>query len=310
MTCQENTQKTIVDDPLIKLGRQGYPNVAIDSPRDFAIAVIGMGIQRVAHMTLEAILVLQRCRQGFVAGLDQKSVEEFRRALVSHLGSDELLPPLVSLSPAYRPDRKRRENYVEAADAVLDGAATQAPVAYLTPGNPIVYDRVAKEILDGARARGLSVAVVPGISSIDTVLVDLRQEPGPGLQIYEASCFVGSGVKPDTRYGCLLMQVGVFGTNYAVLGREPHVQALAPLKKYLLQFYPAAHLTVLVRSAAREDRGASIHHVSVESLDHVPANLQQGASLFIPALSAPQLDKAFHARMECLDQLNAHYPKS
>src|SRR5580658_9195302 len=136
-----------------------------------------MGVQRVTHMTLEAITVLQRCRRGFVAGLDQDSVDEFRTALASHLGSDQSLPLLVSLSPAYRHDRKRRENYVEAAGIVLDAATAQQPVAYLTPGNPVVYDRVAKEVLDGARSRSLPTVVLPGISSIDTVLVDLRQEP-------------------------------------------------------------------------------------------------------------------------------------
>ena len=193
---------------------------------DFAIALVGIGIERVSHITLEAIAVLQRCSRGFVAGFEQPSVNEFCAALMLHLKHGESLPPLHSLSQAYRQDRLRRENYFEATEIVIAAAQSQRPVAYLTPGHPTTYDRVAREILARAESLNLPTRIVAGISSIDTVLVDFRQEPGPGLQIYEASCFVGAGVQPDTRFGCLLMQVGVFGTDYAVIGRAPDARSL------------------------------------------------------------------------------------
>lgn len=281
-----------------------------DKAIDFAIALIGMGVQHVTHMTLEAITVLQRCKCGFVAGADQKAVDGFRDTLASYLKPGDLLPALVSLSPAYRHDRRRRENYVEAASIVLEATGSQQPVAYLTPGNPITYDAVAHEILVGARTRSLPVVVIAGISSVDTVLVDLQQEPAPGLQVFEASCFVGAAVKPDARFACLLMQVGVFGTNYAVLGREPRVNALAPLRDYLLQFYPPNHSAVLVRSATYSYRPANVHRFTVGSLGQVPADALQGASLYVPAVSAPRLEEGFRERMESLANLNATYPKS
>jgi uncharacterized protein YabN with tetrapyrrole methylase and pyrophosphatase domain len=285
-------------------------HVGSDNNVDFAIALIGMGVQDVTHMTLEAIAVLKRCKCGFVAGADQKAVDQFRDALASFLGASDILPALTSLSPAYRHDCRRRENYGEAASIVLEAAGSTQSVAYLTQGNPIMYDAVAHQILTGARTKSLPVVVIAGISSVDTVLVDLQQEPAPGLQVFEASCFVGAAVKPDTRFACLLMQVGVFGTNYAVLGREPNVNALASLKDYLLQFYPCDHSAVLVRSAVCSQRPANVHRFTVGSLGQVPADAQQGASLFIPALSAPQLNEAFRERMESLNNLNANYPKS
>lgn len=279
-------------------------------PIPFDIALIGMGIQYVAHMTLEAVATLQRCRRGFVAGLDQKTVDHLRATLASYLKPGDALPPLLSLSSAYRADRQRGQNYAEAASLVLQAAEAERPVAYLTFGNPVTYDTVTQEILVAAQARNLSVVVIPGVSSIDTVLVDLRQEPGPGLQIFDASCFVGAEVKPDTRFACLLMQVGVFGTNFPVIDREPQGNALAPLKDYLLQFYPPDHSVILVRSGTNLNQAANVHRVTVGSLDQVPAKAQQGASLFIAALSAPRIEGKFRERMDSLDNRNAIYRKS
>ena len=247
-----------------------------DKPIPFDVAVIGMGVQKVAHMTLEAVEFLRRCKRGFVVSPDQKAVDDFRDSLSSYLKPGDSLPPLESLSRAYRRDRKRYDNYREATGIVLAATESERPVAYLTPGNPVTFDRVAHEILAATRERNLRAVVIAGVSSVDTVLVDLQQDPAPGLPIFEASLFVGAKVQPDMRFAYLLMQIGVFGTNYPVIGREPRVNVLAPLKDYLLQFYPSDHLVVLVRSASHLNRPASIHPVQVGSLDHVPASARTG----------------------------------
>jgi precorrin-2 methylase len=284
--------------------------VASQDPIPFAIALIGMGVRQVTHMTLEAITVLRRCRRGFVAGPDQEAVNRLREELATHLKPGDILPPLVSLSSAYLPDRPRCQNYVEAAGLVLQAAQAERPVAYLTFGNPVTYDTVTQEILASARAGNVPTVVIAGVSSVDTVLSDLGQEAGPGLQVFDVSCFVGAEVKPDTRFACLLMQVGVFGTNYPLTGREPRANALAPLKDYLLRLYPPGHPAVLVRSSTHPEEPVNILRVTVGSLDQVPASAPQGVSLYLPALSNPQLGDKFRERLESLDHLKATYPKA
>src|ERR1700722_20230522 len=211
---------------------------------NFDVALIGTGVRNVAHITLEAIETLKKCKRGFVVSPDQQVVDDFRTSVSSCLRDGESLPPLESLSRAYRKDRERIMNYGEAAGIVLHALEAERPIAYLTPGNPVTFDRVAQEILQGARKRGLSAFVVPGVSSVDTVLVDLQQELAPGMQIYEASSFVGMKVRPDPRLSCLLLQTSVFATNFPVIGRKPRPDTLASLKEYLLQFYPPEHLMV------------------------------------------------------------------
>jgi uncharacterized protein YabN with tetrapyrrole methylase and pyrophosphatase domain len=237
-------------------------------------------------------------------------VDDFRDSLAMYVKPGDSFPPLVSLSPAYRPDRKRCENYTDATGIVLQATEAERPLAYLTPGNPVTFDTVAQRILAAARTRSLRTLVVAGISSLDTVMADLEQEPAPGLHVFEASCFVGARVRPDTRFACLLMQIGVFGTNYAVIGREPRWDALAPLRDYLLQFYPRDHLVALVRSAAYNDQPASTYRVTLGALDHVPAHAQRGASLYIPAVSPPRLEARFHERMESFDNLKGTFTET
>ena len=276
----------------------------------FDVALIGLGVRNVAHITLEALETLKKCKRGFVVSADQQAVDDFRTSVSSFLRDGESLPPLESLTRAYRKDRERIKNYSEAGSIVLDALEAERPIAYLTPGNPVTFDRVAQEILQGTRERGLSAFVVPGISSVDTILVDLQQELAPGMQIYEASWFVGMKVRPDPRLSCLLLQTTLFATNYPVIGRKPRTDALAPLKEYLLQFYPPEHLLVFVRSGGGWNDPASVYPVALKSLDDIPAGFQLGASMYIPPVEQARLDEQFLAEMSSVEQLKRRYPDS
>lgn len=277
---------------------------------NFDVAILGMGVRSVAHMTLEAIDTLKRCARGFVVSPDQQTVDDFRASVTSYLRDGESLPPLESLSQAYKKNRQRHENYREAGRIVLDALETERPIAYLTPGNPVTFDRVAEEILQGARERRLRAVVIPGISSVDTVLVDLQQELAPGMQIYEASWFVGMKVRPDTRLSCLLVQTSLFVTSYPIIDRKPQPDALALLKEYLFQFYPPDHLMVLVRSGAGWSDPASVYPVALKSLDNIPAEFQLGASMYIPPVEQARLDEQFLAQMASVERLKSTYPDS
>jgi precorrin-2 methylase len=279
-----------------------------ESTASFDVALIGMGVRSVAHMTLQAIEILKQCKRGFVVALDQQAVEHFRESILEHLKPGDSLPPLESLSRAYKRERFRSENYAEAGKIVLEAMQLERPIAYLTPGNPVTFDSVCQEILQGVRHREGRALVVPGISSVDTILVDIQQEMAPGVQIFEASWAVGARARLDTRFACLLLQTGVFCTNLPMIGQEPQTSALIALKDYLLQFYPIDHLVVLVRSGSRWNDLPNIHPLALDDLGNVPINAQLGASLFIPPLEMPELDPTFREKMSDLRYLKVLCP--
>ena len=279
--------------------------------KQYDVAIMGMGVRNIAHTTFEFVRVLKECELGFVVSLDQKSVDAFSSSLSSLSVEGKSLPPLVSLVETYKADRIRHENYQEAAKVVLDATADNRPVAYITPGNPVTFDRVAQELISGCVQRGLRFKVIPAISFIDTILVDLQQELAPGMQTYEASWFVGMNIRPDTRLSCLLVQTSTFATSYPILdGRHPKKSALMSLKEYLLKFYPDEHLVALVRSGISWDDSANICPVKIGDLDNISSLDQLGASMFIPPLQEAVIEQDFLSAMADTDNLESMYPKT
>jgi uncharacterized protein YabN with tetrapyrrole methylase and pyrophosphatase domain len=263
----------------------------------FDIAIIGRGVRDVAHLTLESLEVLNSCKLGFVSVPTQEEVDVFRDSILKQFKTIESLPPLLTLSVAYRKDRSRTDNYADAGEVVLNAAKVQNPVAYLTPGNPVVWDAVTQRILEGSRLRGLRTKIVPGISFIDTMLADLEQEMAPGFQVYDASWVVGAEMQPDARTACVLVQIGLFCKNYPGIDTMPRATGLEVLRDYLLKFYPRDHLIVLVRSRTGGPTEPFVRPLALGELATVPGDCQLGASLYIPPLLEAALAEEFAARI-------------
>jgi precorrin-4 methylase len=252
------------------------------------VYVVGAGIKHPDHLTQEGVEALKRCQVVYTL-----------------LGPDGDLAPIEAFGPrveslahVYQGGRLRREIYHDVVSAVLDGAARERPVAYLAMGNPLIFDDISRWIAERGRERGLSVRVLPGISSIDTLLVDLEHEIGTsGLQIYGASWFVIYRIEPRVDVPCLLLQPAAFGTSYATLHHDPNPETFAPLRDHLLRFYPPEHELVLVRSAAAWHDQEQVHRFPLGDLCSVGREEVRNASLFIPRLRAPEPDRSFGSKM-------------
>lgn len=254
----------------------------------FDIALIGMGTQFVDHMTLEAVEALAACATGFVVSFEQEAVEEFRSDLLARIGNSHSIAPLHSLAEAYRKDRIRSENYIEAAQRVLDAVPNHRPVAFLTPGHPMVLDSVSQAILDGAREKHYTVRIVSGVSSIDSVLAALEMELAPGMQILEATCALWLNATLDPRVSCLLFQTSVLGSLYPTTEPDHLKQAWLRLRNYLASFFPLDHTIFAVRTQDSSSRPATIYSCTIASLGETPENVPLGSSLYIPAIKQAQ----------------------
>ena len=251
----------------------------------FDIALVGMGIRSVGHLTLEAVQVLAECKTGFVVSMEQEDVDAFRDALLACINNGYDIPPLQSLSDAYQKERIRSENYLEAARKVIDAVSDQRPVAFLTPGHPMVLDSVSQAILEGARKQLYKVKIVNGVSCIDSILSTLQAELAPGIQIFEASCAMWMNTSLDPRVACLLLQTSVLGTLFPTADQDHLTQAWLRLRDYLGRFYPLDHTIFAVRTEDAFDQPSTIYSCSIASLGESPEKIPLGSSLYIPALS-------------------------
>jgi len=250
-------------------------NAALSDPLPaHDLYILGAGISVPEHLTLHTIDLMRACSKVYT----NLSGTELERL------PDELRGKCESLWHLYRNDRPRVENYRDVVDAVIDAAAVNRPVAWLTPGHPRIFDSVSEGLLSAGQARGWSVHVAPAISSLDTLLCEVGYDPAGGLLIHEATALVAEGISPLPSIGLLLLQPGAFGTDLAHLTAQFSGFDLTPLKEHLSRFYPPQQSCVFVRSATQAGETPRIFRVQLQDLTSAPYESVAGSTLFLPAV--------------------------
>jgi Tetrapyrrole (Corrin/Porphyrin) Methylases len=246
---------------------------------DKLILVAGTGIAWPGQMTLEAIDLLERCTEIWTI-LPEKEI---------HLLPGKLPALTKSLSQFYHQERPRMENYLAATRHVLDRCIDLGRVGYLTQGHPVVFDSVSKAIIQQAPQIPAEVIVLPGISSIDTIINDVLYDPSAGLQIYEATSFVRKQIVVDPRGALLLLQPWVFGTAMPRFFKEAPGPDLHPLKDYLLRWFAADHSVSSVCSATSHS-SLRITTTTIEALPNLTFDQLRSSTLFIPPTLGRQIE--------------------
>jgi uncharacterized protein YabN with tetrapyrrole methylase and pyrophosphatase domain len=265
-------------DLVDRAGRESLPD----------IWVIGLGVRVPGHLTTEAIEALRTCRRVYTA------------LPAGYLASalPEPAPPVDSLYDRFVPGQLRTDAYRSIVDTVVQAAAREPPVGYLTTGNPIIFDQITTGILAAAEDSQQVARVLPGVSSIDSVLVHLRHDIGrTGVQMFEATWLVVHRIQPRADIPCLLLGVNSFGTNFPIGDHEPRPEALAPLRDHLLQTYPPDHEVVFVQSPTWWHEREQFLRVPLDRLGREDGPSEYGATLFVPRASAPRPDPVLAERV-------------
>jgi precorrin-6B methylase 1 len=245
------------------------------------IYLVGLGIQGVRHLTREAEDCLAACRDVFLLH-PTFGVAEF----VGALG-----PAVHDLLAEYVADEDRVLAYRRMATHVVSAALERPPTALATYGHPLVLTYPSTLVQRGAAELGLQVYVVPGISSLDTVLVDLGIDPGTtGMAIHEASSVVLERKHLDDTIATLVLQLSAFGSAYHTPSAS-RPSRFAPFRDHLLEYFPATHVVTDVQSATFPILPRVLTPFALGDLAEVYANEQLGGTLFIPPARAPELDE-------------------
>ncbi len=258
--------------------------------------IIGLGVNIPDHTTVEASRCMQACRR--IYSIVQESPAIW---LPEYVGPK---PQVVNVMDMYRDGVLRTDNYERAAKTIIDALTETSPVGYVTYGNPLVYDSVAQSLVRYAVQAEIPFRVVAGLSSIDTLLCDLRVDMAPGLQIYEASWLVAAGIELRTDTAAILLQIGAFGSLLAHYHTLPEPASLSGLVSYLGQFYAHSHRCFLVRSSSMRDRLSNVREVEIGNLCKLLTQDIQNASMYVPAVRAVALDEEAVAKMAT--QLEVH----
>lgn len=244
------------------------------------IYLLGSGVFSFLDITLYTQKILRQCKTVFYLH-DLPTLARFLK---------EITPNPVNLMPQFYLDGKKRADiYRDIARHVMDGAEREKPIAFLVHGHPLVYSSISRLILDACKERGTRVEIVPAVSSLDRMFVDLGLDIADrGLQVFPASMAIGDGIVLNPNVDAIFFQIGNALSPLANRQRETLAEEVTPIKEYLLAFYPSAHVVYVVESAVELGFTSRITPSELGRLERAAAVMNYTASLFIPALDAGQ----------------------
>jgi uncharacterized protein YabN with tetrapyrrole methylase and pyrophosphatase domain len=240
----------------------------------FDIGIVGTGIVGTHQLTREAEEVIRRSKRTFVIDSGY-GIPEYLRTLCAEV---------TELGPLYEPGRNRIITYRKMAAVVVSAAVADAPVCLATYGHPWVYCYPTALIVRAGPLLGLHVEVFAGVSSLDTLLVDLGTDIADGIQMYEATDLLlrRRPIQPDVT--CVIWQPTIVGDPTYPSERYTTEQFL-PLQEHLLQFYPADHEVVLVMTKTFPLARSVVQRLPLGDLASGLRSAPRVGTLYIPALS-------------------------
>jgi uncharacterized protein YabN with tetrapyrrole methylase and pyrophosphatase domain len=238
--------------------------------------LLGSGIRSFLDVTLSTQKILRECQVVYFL----HNIPSLERYL------HEIAPRAENLMPIYYLDgRKRSDIYQDIARHVLDGMTQARPVALLLHGHPLVYSDISQLLIAQCGARGLRVEIVPAVSSLDRIFVDLNLDIGKrGVQIFEATLAVRNSIALNPTVDTLLLQVGSLDSPIATRERNARPEEALLLGQYLERFYPRGHVGYFVESSVELGFESCVTPAEIGNLDLAASAMNYTTTLYIPAL--------------------------
>lgn len=240
---------------------------------DVDIYIVGLGMVEYAQVTREVENALERASEIYSVH-DRRLVEEY----LETFGAD-----VVPVWSEYEKGRDRVEIYERIADRVLEGAKSNTePVALAVYGHPFVAVSPSKRVVERAREAGLEVTVMPGISSLDNLYVDLELDPvTSGLQVFEATGFLAQETKPNPEVPLFLFQIGLLGIEQ-YSEPDPSAQQLDALGRHLSKYYSETHEARLVKTATYPISDPENRRIPLYEFESIADIVETAHTLFVP----------------------------
>jgi uncharacterized protein YabN with tetrapyrrole methylase and pyrophosphatase domain len=258
------------------------------------IYLLGRGIvDGVSQMTIEAMDALRASRLVFDLSGDAKAVRKIHHNVID-------------LSDDYWTGELCDDVYQRLEEMVVAEVRKNGPgVSIIVDGHPMLFDDVNWSLLRKGKRRGLNVVAIPGVSSLDTMMIDVGEDLGNGAQIVHANQLLVYDIALDPHLQTYVLQVGKFGTEFFSRETRRNLPGrFTLLAAHLTRFYPADHMATLIISLGEK---SIRRRVRLGELDNARAFLHRhqddGLTMYIPAYPRPIVDERFSSAINDFDQL-------
>lgn len=262
--------------------------------RSVDIYLLGRGIVNgTGQMTQEAIQAIESSRLVLDLSGDVGAVRKLHKNVVD-LYSD------------YWTGELSDNVYDRLEELIVDEVRTNGPtVSVIVDGHPMFFDDVNWSLLRNGKRRRLNVVAVPGISCLDTMMIDVGVDLGNGAQIVHANHLVMYGIQLDPHLQTYVLQIGKFGTAFFSRETKRNLPGrFTPFVEHVTRFYPPDTMTTLMVSLGRD---TIRRKVRLGDLDSARAFLHRhqddGLTMYIPARPRKPTNEEFTRGCDDLEQL-------
>jgi len=249
-----------------------------------SLTIVGTGIAVATQLTAEARAAIEDAQDVFHVAGDE----------VASQWLDRLNSNARSLVPLYDSGGTRLEIYSRMAEEIVAPARVGRRVCAAFYGNPAMFARPAHEAIRRARADRIRARMLPAVSALDCLVVDLGVDPGDhGLLSYEATDFLLHRRPLDAACALVLWQIGVVGATGPV--RETQREHLDLVAGRLVSVHGADHEAVVYEASPYPLVEPFVERVRVGDLPS--ADVTPLATLYVPPSASPAIDDEVAARL-------------
>ncbi len=242
------------------------------------LSVLGLGLRCPEQVTRRAWSAMEQADQLFF--------------ISDHLEKQSWLarlnPNYYDLMVHYGKGKLRRDTYQEMADKVLECLQAGKDAALISYGHPLVFCDPSRLAIEQTKEQGFSLEIMPGISSIDCLLADLRVDvQNHGMQIYEGHDLLLHGLRPDPMCSQIVFQVPSLGDNAGYWKPGRFRGFIRVLAEQLAEVYGWQHPAVLYFGSNSPGQANHIDSITLEQLPE--AEMISEYTLWVPPLGYAML---------------------
>ena len=235
--------------------------------------LLGIGIRGMKQVSLETIDALRKCRKIYHLTDEHRQLKRIN-------------PNVVNWGPHYWVEQDYDIVYQRLLDCLLEEVSKGPGVGSVIYGHPLFFDDVHMEIREISKRRGLRCVVLPGVSSLDTLSIDLGIDYGDGLLVVEADDIVENSIALNPDLHTLIFQIGEFGMGSPGATRSTGPDRFMKIEKYLLKFYEPQQRIVIAYSDDGHGDGSVLLKSRLGRLSTHHRRMFSGTTLYIPPASA------------------------
>ena len=261
------------------------------------IWIAGLGVSTAVQVTREVEQAIRASRE--VLYLDT--------GVATREYLEGLCPRVTSLyEETYAEEGWRESGYERTAARVIEAALDRAPVTFAIHGHPLIAAHPPFLVMERARAMGLRVRVLPGVSAIDAILADLRLDPVVhGFQMYEATDLLLRRRPLQADVPALIWQIGPLETCLHT-ERRSRPERFARFATHLRLYYPPRHEVVAIYCSPHPLLPPTVLRFALEDMGRHAARIHSGFSLYVPPVgSRPIEDHELLSKLYSVEHLRS-----